>query len=192
MTNMDFNSAGEQRTGDLIPDGTIATVHMTIRPGSAGEGGWCKRSKTGEALMLDLEFTVVDGAHAKRKLWENWLVDGQTDGQKTARDISFSRIRAALESVHGVKPDDESDQAKAKRRIASYGDLDGLRFPIKIGVEKGKENYPDRNIIREIVTPDRKAWTKPEQVARQQSMPAPAAAAAAQNSGAKAGRPAWA
>lgn len=194
MTNMDFNSAGEQR-GDLIPDGTVATVHMTVKPGNAGEGGWCKRSKSSEnpALMLELEFTVVDGPHAKRKLWENWLVDGTTDGQKTARDISFSRIRAVLESVNGVKPDDESEAAKAKRRIGGFGDLDGLRFPVKIGVEKGKENYKDRNVILEVITPDRKAWVKPEQVARQTAAPAAVApAAAAQASAPKAGRPAWA
>lgn len=192
--SIDFNTAPEQRSGDLIPDGTVATVQMTVRPGASGEGGWCKRSKDGTALMLDLEFTVVDGPHAKRKLWENWLVDGQSEGQQKARDISFSRIRAVLEAVHGVKPDDESDNAKAKRRISSFGDLDMLRFPVKIGVEPPRDNFKARNTIVEIVTPDRKAWTKVEQVPRAASAAlAPAAqAAVAGTTKATAGRPAWA
>lgn len=191
---MDFNSAGEQRSGDLIPEGTVATVHMTIKPGGAGEGGWLKRNKTGDAQMLELEFTVVDGPHAKRKVWEHWLVIGNTEGQAKAAEISASRIRAVLESANGIRPDDESEGAKARRRIQSFGDLDGLRFPVKIGIEKGEGNYKDKNKIVEIVTPDRKAWIKAEQLPRQQQMPAqPAMAAQANANGqTKVSRPSWA
>ncbi len=190
---MDFNSAGEQRSGELIPDGVVATVHLTIKPGGAGEGGWLKRNKTGDASMLELEFTVVDGPHAKRKVWEHWMVEGSTEGQAKAAEISASRIRAVLESANGVRPDDESDNAKQRRRISSWGDLDGLRFPIKIGIEKGEGNYKDKNKIVEIVTPDRKAWIKIEQLPRQASMAVqPSVAAQANANGQKAARPAWA
>lgn len=189
---MDFNSAGEQRSGELIPDGTIATVHMTIKPGGAGEGGWLKRNKAGDAQMLELEFTVVDGPHAKRKVWEHWLVEGATEGHAKAAEISASRIRAVLESSNGIRPEDETENAKVRRRISTWGDLDGLRFPVKIGIEKGEGNFKDKNKIVEIVTPDRKAWVKAEQLPRQAAMavqPAVAAQAAQQNG---AGRPAWA
>lgn len=65
---LDFNDAGPQRSFDLIPDNTIVTVELTIRPGGAGEGGWLRRSKDGRSEALDCEFTVIEGEYAKRKL----------------------------------------------------------------------------------------------------------------------------
>ena len=73
----DYTDAPEQRGTELIPADTVATVQVTIRPGGAGEGGLLKRSKDGGCEMIDAEFVVVDGPHAKRKLWEN--ADRQRD-----------------------------------------------------------------------------------------------------------------
>jgi len=191
----DFNSASEQRSGDLIADGTIAPVHLTIRPGNSGEGGWLKRSKSGDSMALDCEFTVTEGPNAKRKFWSLFTVEGTTEGHQKAADISASRIRAILESAHGVRPDDESETAHNARRIASWGDLNNLRFVVKIGVEKGKDGYKDKNTLAEVITPDRKQWAKVEQVARQQSFQpvGQAAQAVAQKAGAAAAnKPAWA
>ncbi len=189
----DFNNASEQRSGELIPEGTIAVVHLTVRPGNAGEGGWLKRSKAGDSMALDCEFTVVDGAHAKRKFWSLMTVEGTTEGHQKAADISGSRIRAILESVRGIRPDDESPTAKQGRQITSWGDLDGLRFPVKVGIEKGKDGYKDKNTLAEVITPDRKQWSKVEQVAKQQTM-APVGVVAQQVAAASqaAGKPSWA
>lgn len=187
----DFNGAEQQREGGLIPDGTIAVVHMTIRPGNAGEGGWLKRSKSGDSQALDCEFTIVEGPHAKRKFWSLFTVEGTTEGHAKAGEISASRLRGILESARGIRPDDETDTAKAARKVNSWGDFDGIRFVAKIGVEKGKDGYKDKNTLDVAVTPDRKAWTKVEQVAKQQTMAAPSIAAAAQAQ-APAGKPAWA
>ena len=30
----------------MIPAGTVATLHLTVRPGQAGEGGWLRLRKT--------------------------------------------------------------------------------------------------------------------------------------------------
>jgi hypothetical protein len=180
----DFNAAGEQRTNELIPDGTIATVHLTVRPGNAGEGGWLKRSKNGESEALDCEFTVVDGPFAKRKFWSLNTMNGTTDGHAKAADISASRIRAMLESARGIRPDDEGDAAKTQRRINTFGDLNGLRFIAKIGIEQGKDGYKDKNTLAEVITPDRKAWAKVEQVVTT-AAPTPAATIATN-------KPAWA
>lgn len=195
---MDFNNASEQREGGLIPNGTIAVVHLTIRPGNAGEGGWEKRSKDASSQALDCEFTVVDGPFAKRKFWSLFTVSGTTEGHEKAAAISGSRIRGILESARGVRPDDESENAKNARRITSYGELDGLRFIAKIGVEVGTGEYKgrDKNRLDFAVTPDRKDWLKVEQVTKQAAfVPAGtvAASAAAQANGAPASnKPAWA
>lgn len=185
----DFNNAPEQREGGLIPEGTVAVVHMTVRPGNAGEGGWLKRSKNGDSSALDCEFTVVEGPFAKRKFWSLFTVEGVTEGHAKAGEISASRLRGILESARGIRPDDESDTAKSARRVTSWGDFDGVRFMAKVGIEKGKEGYKDKNTLDAAVTPDRKAWTKVEQVNK---VPAPAAIAAAQQAAAQPAKPAWA
>jgi hypothetical protein len=191
----DFNDAPEQRSDELIPAGTTAVLQIKVRPGNAGEGGLLVRSKSGECEMLDLEFTVVDGPHRKRKLWANWVLSGTTSGHETAAEISNGRLRAVLESARGVKPDDMSDAAR-KKRMADLVDFDGLRFIARIGIEKGKakdngtgENYPDRNTIAQVVTPDKKDWHAVEQApaaAKDSSNPEGGSAPAAIT------KPAWA
>jgi hypothetical protein len=163
---LDFNAAEPQREIGLIDDGTVAVVQINVRPGNAGDGGWLKRSKAGESEALDCEFTVVDGPYAKRKFWTLFTLGGISEGQKKAGDISGSKIRGILESARGIRPDDQSDTAKAARQIGDWGDLDGLRFIAKIGVEKGKDGFKDKNVLEAAITPDRTAWKKVEQTLR--------------------------
>jgi hypothetical protein len=165
----DYSDAPEQRGNELIPANTIATLQMKIRPGNAGEGGLLTRSKDGGCEMLDLELTVVDGPHIKRKLWERMVLNGTTKGHEEAADISRGKLRAILEGARGIKPDDMSEEAR-KARTAELSDFDGLRFIARIGVEKGKprndgtgESYSDRNVIATIITPDKKSWHVVEQ-----------------------------
>jgi hypothetical protein len=155
MTTYDFNSAGEQKSFDVIPDRTTAVVQLNIRPGNVGEGGMLKRSKSGEAEALDCELTVVEGPYAKRKFWDFMTLAGTTDGHATAADISRRKLRAILESARGIKPADVSEAAK-KARVAEYADFDGIRFLARIGVEPAKGDYRAKNFIAEVITPDRK------------------------------------
>ena len=133
--SLDFNDSGPQKSFDVIPDGTVATVRLKIRPGNSGEGGWLRRSKEGNSEALDCEFVVRDGEYAKRKFWSLLTVAGTRDGHRDAADISNRRIRAMLESARGIRPDDTSEAAKQGRRLSSYGDLDGLAFIARIGVD---------------------------------------------------------
>jgi hypothetical protein len=194
---MDFNTAREQRTFELVPSGTIAEVQINIKPGGAGPDGLLRLSKSGEAEMIDAAFTVVEGPYARRKFFAMLVVDGVTDNHKQAADISKGRIRAMLESARGIKPSDNSETAKQARCIDSYGDMEGLRFIARIGIERGKDGYKDRNIIDEVITPERKEWHAVEQVPQPAtapaspttSLPSPAAAPAASGPIA---RPSWA
>jgi hypothetical protein len=166
---IDLNNAPPQREMGLIDDGTICVVHMTVRPGNAGDGGWLKRSKEGESNALDVEFTVVDGPFAKRKFWKLFTLEGVTDGHAKAGEISASQLRAIIESARGIKPDDKTEAAMAARRIESWGDFDGLRFIAKVGIEKAEKGsgFKDKNVLDAAVTPDKKAWTQVEQVLRE-------------------------
>ena len=108
----DYSAAPEQRGLDLIPDGTVATLQLTILPGGAGENGLLKRSKDGACEMLDLEFAVLDGPQARRKLWERLVITGTTDGHAKAGEISRGKLRAIIESARGIKPGDVSPEAR--------------------------------------------------------------------------------
>jgi hypothetical protein len=164
----DYTDAPPPRDIELIPHGTIAAVSMHVRAGGVGEDGKLKRAKSG-AEMLDLEFVVVDGPHAKRKFWEYMTLSGPTDGHAKAAEISRHTLRTIIESARGIKPDDISPQARAARTV-SLKDFDNLTFIAKIGVEKGKarndnsgENWADNNILAAVITPDKKEWHPVEQ-----------------------------
>jgi hypothetical protein len=165
-TNLDFNDAGDQRSFDVIPANTVCTLHLTIRPGGTGDGGWLKRSADGASQGLDCEFTVVDGTYAKRKIWQLFTLAGTKQGHGEAGEISRKTLRAILEAARGIRPDDKSEAAQAARTVAAWADFDGLRFLARIGVSPPHDNYPAKNTLMEVLTPDRQAWKKIEQVAK--------------------------
>jgi hypothetical protein len=164
----DYSTAPPPRDFELVPAGTLASVLMRIRPGGAGEDGMLKRSKDGACEMLDCEFVVVDGPYSRRKFWTNLVLEGTTAGHAQAAEISRGILRNILESARNIRPDDMSDQARA-RRMASLKDFDNIPFLARIGIEKGRpkndggENYPDKNVIASVITPDKKEWHPVEQ-----------------------------
>src|SRR5215472_14776090 len=136
---------------ELIPQDTIATVSTHIRPGGVGEDGMLKRNKAGDAEMLDLEFTVLDGTYKGRKFWHNLLLVGTSDGQKRMAAGNLGVLKAILDSALGLMPNDVSAEARAARTVGIKA-FEGMSFIAKIGEEKGgprKEggNYPDKNIL---------------------------------------------
>jgi hypothetical protein len=152
---------------DLIPDGTVATVSIHIRPGDVGEDGMLKRSKEGDCEMLDLELTVLDGPYKNRKFWHNLLLVGTTDGQKKMAAGNLGVLKAILDSALGLMPNDVSTEARAARTVGIKA-FQGMNFIAKVGVEKGgpkKEggNYPDKNIIAGAITKDKSGWHAVEQ-----------------------------
>ena len=168
---------------ELIPDKTVAPVRMAMRG--------IKTTKAGDAQMLDLEFVVTEGPHAKRRMWGNAMITSNgSKGHDTAVDITMRNVRGYLESAYGFKPSDESEAAIAARTIEDWPDLDGLEFVALIGIEKDKTgNYPDKNVVRQAITPDSKDYAgfKPAKPRAAKKASAPSAPAA--DSG---NRPSWA
>jgi hypothetical protein len=144
----DLNSAetgGGGPGAGLIPDGTVARAVLTIRPGGSGEGGWLKTSAAG-GLMIDTEWTIADGPFAKRKVWRYMSLS------ENAAPITMKQLRAAIEGHHGIKPDDMSEAAQAKRRV-SLDQLSGIEACILIGVEAAKDGYEAKNTIKAVLAP---------------------------------------
>src|SRR6516165_7817889 len=174
MCPYDYTEAPPPRdTMELIPRDTIATLVLHIRSGGVGEDGMLTRTSKGDAEMLVCEFTLADGAYKGRKVFENLLLEGTTDGHAEAAKISRSKLRAILDSALGLKPDDASPQARTARTVG-LKEFEGKAFIGKIGVEKGGpkednagnltgENWPDKNILAAVITPDKKEWHPSEQ-----------------------------
>jgi len=151
-----------------IPDGTVATVQMRIRPGGVGEGNLLKRTASGEAEMLDCEFVIVDGEFVKRKFWDTFILEGTTDGQREMARTNRGRLKKILESARGIKKDMPAEQARALYQ-ADLKDFDNLMFIARVGLRKGEAkkdgsgNWPDKNFLAAAVSPDHREWRPTEQ-----------------------------
>lgn len=162
MSAFDLNDAAPQAEfGDIIPNGAIVKLCGRLRPGGQGDEGVLKASNSSDAMMLDWEFTVVEGKFARRKFWSFMTVSGgnlNERGESKGWVITKSTLRAMVDSALGLNPKDESPEAKAKRNIPGFTALDGIIFVAKIGVEKGQNGYADKNKIATVVTPDKAEW----------------------------------
>ena len=167
--SFDMNDAEQQKSGELIADGTFAKVSMTIRPGGIdgeGEVDRCllraAKDPTSDVRMLDCEFTVSEGPHARRKFWQMFTVQGgkvDEHGGSIAWKISKSTFRAMIDSALGLDPQDMSEASKQKRILRGLGDLSGITFIAKIKVEASDDaRYADQNRLDRVVLPTEKEW----------------------------------
>jgi hypothetical protein len=67
-----------------------------------------------------------------------------------------------------------------------------LRFVVRVGVEPAKNDFAARNTIREVITPERQAWKKPEQIDRDLTGKPPAGATTQSAPANTIARPQWA
>lgn len=165
----DMNDAEQQKSGELIADGTFAKVTMIIRPGGIdGEGEVdqnllrAAQDPTSDVRMLDCEFTVSEGPHARRKFWQMFTVQGgkvDENGASIGWKISKSTFRAMIDSALGLDPQDMGEPAKQKRILRGLADLSGITFVAKIRVEVSDDaRYPDKNRLDRVVLPTEKEW----------------------------------
>jgi hypothetical protein len=158
---IDFNDAPEQGSGaGPIAEDSVVMVTAQIRPPKAGkEGGvhplFCVASSGYE--YLDLELTAVNG----RKIWANYMLHySKAPTEKSAQAISISMrtLRAIVESTRKINPKDTSPTATSARIISDFSDLNGMMFPILVGIEWSQPNASGKrflnNTLKRVVTPD--------------------------------------
>lgn len=160
---LDLTDAPSQRPDGIIPDGTFVRIKADLRSGGASlpnmdpiDNGLFKCAKPpSDVVMLDWEFTVLQGQHARCKFWQLMTVAGGSldeKGVSKAWNITKASLRAMIDSALGLDPKDESEAAKQKRVLRGFRDLDGIEFVCKVGVERGTEGYADKNRIAHVVT----------------------------------------
>lgn len=170
---IDFNNEEEQkeRSNGTIPPGSKVLVVLSIeKPTYAHDlHDYVSVSKQG-LLGLWVKYTVIAGTYEGSKWHENiWLQEGQqeinlNDGQRTACRIGGARIRAIIEASRGIMPEDKSPKAARARVIGDWLDLNGMRFPVKVGISKeavksksGQLFWP--NVTLAVLTPDKEDYT---------------------------------
>jgi hypothetical protein len=192
-STMDFNSAEPQSAAlALIPHGTLAKVSLAVKPGGAGPEGWLTPSRTSEALYLNTEAVVLEGPHARRRVFTRIGLKGKSvneRGEDTYANRGRSLLRGILESARGIKSSDQGEHARAVRTIGSYGDLNGVVFVAKIVVESDRSDptADKRNALGAAIGPDRA-----EYAALMGGAPAPIPNGAPMAPAAPAATPPWA
>jgi len=196
----DFNDAEQQQSFDLIPKGSIVKVRMTIKPGGHDDhtqgwtGGYATQSPTTGAVYLATESVVLEGPHARRKMWGN--IGLHSSKGPTWGNMGRTFIRALLNSSRNIHPQDNGPQAAAARRIRDFSELDGIEFLAKVEIEKDAKGE-DRNILGQVIEPDHKDYAAhmggvPRAAAPASPASYPPNAAAPTARPAVAGKPAWA
>jgi hypothetical protein len=154
----DFNDASSN--ANLIPKGTIAKVHLTLRPGGYDDasqgwtGGYAKRGMTG-SVYLDAEYTVLEGPYAKRKIWS--MIGLYSPNGPNWGNMGRSFVRNILNSARGIADNDNSPDAQKARTIAGFSDLEGIEFVARIDVSTDGNGEP-KNEIRAAVTKSHKDY----------------------------------
>lgn len=139
---MDFSgNAGAASPFDLLPNGQLAYAILNVRgvKASASGGGY-----------LDCELTICEGQpYAGRKLWDMIGDPNNAGNSEKYRQMGTIAITRILEAGRGAGPNNPSGY-----QINSYQDLDGLKVPIKVGVEPGTGGHDDKNRVAEYLTPN--------------------------------------
>ena len=139
---MDFSAGAGQSTGsDLIPNGQLAWCILNVRGVKPSKGG---------GQYIDVELTIDDGQpYARRKIWEmigDPMFQANSEEYRNMGMVAISRI---LEAGRGAGPNNPQGY-----KLNGYQELHGLRVPVRIGINKGKDGYDDKNRVGEWLTPN--------------------------------------
>jgi hypothetical protein len=185
---IDLNEADIQRDRELIEPGVYG-LEINVKEGHGGTDGWLKLAKNQRSLMLQLDCTVINAVTAKGevtsseyvgKVVRDWITleFDETDAMHlpplTAADVERyrtsvrmgrSKLRAIVDSAHGLDPKDDSFVAKEKRKLANYSDLNGLTFYAQIEERAGQGKYGPSNTIDFVITPDLPGYPQQKETA---------------------------
>lgn len=175
----DYSSAPtKQGSGELIPHGTLAKGWFQVEPFNINgqqietppkAGGKAKNS------YLKSRITITEGEHERRIVFHN-LMRGPED---KAKNMGNAQMRAILEYGNGFPSnprwafiDDDYGQLWDDARGG------GMPCGIKIGIEKGKDGYADKNVVLAFLSPNPESDSHKDYLKLVRGETAPAAQAA--------------
>lgn len=151
---IDFSREEEQKDRNYgpVPSGSRVLVRMTLeKPKYASRNDPDIAETKNGLLQLPCKMSVVDGTYAGCSWYEYITLQADmqtirlTESQQTACRIGGSTLRAIIEAHRGVDPKDKSPRADKARMINAWGDMDGMEFPARLGINrKGSEGKDGR------------------------------------------------
>ena len=133
-------------------------VQLTLgMPNNTDEAGLRRLAHATGAVYLDAEYTVVEGAYAKRKIWS--LIGLYSPKGPDWGNAGRGLIKGILNSARGIDDKDNSAQAQAKRRISGFAELDGIEFIARMDIGSDT-NGEDKNEVRSAVTPSHRDYAQ--------------------------------
>ena len=183
---IDLNDVQPDR--ELIEPG-IYGLQIAVKEGHGGKDGWLKLAKNQRSLMLELECKVTAAITKKGELTpsehngkvvRDWITleFDETDAIhlpaitadelerfRTSVRLGRKKLRAIVDSAHGLDPKDDSFVAKERRKLQSYDELNGLTFYAQIEERAGQGKYGPSNTIDFVITPDLPDYPKQEDTA---------------------------
>lgn len=158
FSNFSFGDADTNAQGgsELIPDGTLAWAIVTIRPHNFDHGLCLVPSKTSNGKYLDVELTILEGPYARRKVWDKIGLEGSE--KWVARGMSSVRhileVGREITNYTSANPAYRLGQQSGSNGEMVFMELNELRCAVKIGIEKGKDGYQDKNVVRAYLSPN--------------------------------------
>lgn len=163
MNYFDFNDTPLPSVFELIPQGTLVKVRLTLCPGGYDDpdqgwtGGYATCHPRTGSVYLNVEFTVLAGEYARCKLRSRiglFSPKGPTWGQ-----MGRAFIRAMLCSARGIHPKETSPEAKQALCIQGFAALDGLVFLAPVDWENDPLGQP-RHVIKRAILPEHPAYAQ--------------------------------
>ena len=138
----------------IIPDRTPVNLQMIIKPGNDSPDGMF--TKFGDTAGLDVQFKVLDGPYANRKIFQRLVLKG--NNAETRIRASMRLLRSVKESVFNVAPDPTKTNPVWRELMAlkkGYQEFHGLCFAAQVSVmpESKDGRFEARNIIHSAITP---------------------------------------
>jgi len=138
----------------LIPAGSVVRLKLGIRRGEHNDpsqgwtGGYATKASTG-SIYLNVEYTVVDGVHAEKKIFSQIGLRSPKGTWWRRRGRIF--IVKMLNSANGISSDDLSKNALKARRINGFEDIEGIEFLARIKVTKNQKGQLQNDIDEPII-----------------------------------------
>lgn len=149
----DPSQSAQGNTGELIPAGVLALCTFKAQS--------INNSKQTGGEYAKGELTIVSGPYARRKIFVNNLMnaDDKRNSDK-AREMAIPQFCRIFECVGVFIPGDVAsyksinDFRQAVEALETLTTQNGRYMAIKIGIEKGKDGYEDKNSVANYLSPN--------------------------------------
>lgn len=140
-----------QKQFTLLPEGVIGMARIMVKE--------IKTAKSGNDY-LDVEYVLLNGEHENRRIYgmlgDPWEAASEGDEKaERMKAMTIGQTTRILEACGLVTLGDEESYAGwNEANLQAFAEaIQGRDVPVRVGIQKGKDGYEDKNTIREFGSP---------------------------------------